>query len=75
MGAEQQLEVTGMERWQIYQRLQELEISCRCNSYGALFVNYSDAIAIAQVWSVARHVRMQRSELTQWLEQCWKRSR
>jgi hypothetical protein len=75
MGIEQQLEVTGMERWQIYQRLQELEISCRCNPYGALFVKYSDPMAIAQVWSVTRHVRMQRYELIQWLEQCWLRSR
>ncbi len=66
------LEIQGSDRWQIYHRLQELEIPCQCRSYEPLQVFVGSAIALVQVWSVTQHVRMSRLELVQLLNRCWK---
>jgi hypothetical protein len=68
---QQPVEVVGVDRWLIYRRLQELNIPCECHAYGPLTVECDSAITLLQLWSVLRHVRMQRTQLIEWLEQCW----
>lgn len=66
-----QIGFEGIDRWQVYQRLQELEIPCKCGSCQPLQIEVITPIAMLQVWSVLKHCRASRTELVQWLEQCW----
>lgn len=63
---------TALRRWQIYHRLRELEISCRCAAHQPLTVELNSAIAAIQLWSVAKQVATSRLELVDWLERCWR---
>lgn len=65
------VEVNGADRWQVYQRLQELAIECWCEPHQPLRVQLPHAIAAVQFWSVSRQVSASRQELAQWLERCW----
>ncbi len=65
------VEVTGSERWPVFQRLRELEIPCWCEPNQPLRVHLSDSHATVQFWSVSRQVYASRPELVLWLEQCW----
>jgi hypothetical protein len=66
------IEIQGVDRWQIYHRLQELGIPCQCRSHQPLQVFAGDATSIVQLWSVTQHVMMQRSKLVELLDRCWK---
>lgn len=69
------IEVNCEDRWQVYQRLQALDIPCQCAAYEPLRVQmYSVAMAI-QVWSVVRSVTVSRQTLAVWLEICWQLDR
>ncbi len=59
------------DRWQIYHRLTELEIPCKCSTGELLEVIVETPTAALQVWSVARQQLVQRSEMVNWLEQCF----
>jgi hypothetical protein len=63
--------VQCVDRWRVYYRLQELEISCHCGSYQPLMVEISSVAAIIQVWSVVKRTNTSRVELADWLETCW----
>lgn len=65
------VEVNGAERWEVYQRLQELAIECSCEPHQPLRVQLPTAMAAVQLWSVSRQVSAKRDELAQWLERCW----
>lgn len=65
------VEVNCSDRWQIYQRLQELAIPCWCSTNQPLRVHIVDATAAIQLWSVSRQVTMSRQDLMCWLERCW----
>jgi hypothetical protein len=65
-------EIQCSERWQIYRRLQELDIHCHCASYKPLKVEIRGAIAASQIWSVTRQFTASRQELIDWMESCWK---
>jgi hypothetical protein len=67
----QWLEVNGLERWSIYDRLRSLGIDCQCHIGQPLWVNVSSAQDLVQYWSVARHSIGFRSQLIHWLENCW----
>ncbi len=60
------------DRWQIYHRLQALDISCQCGTNKPLQVKVDDILTAIQLWSVAKQVTSPRRELIQWLNQCWK---
>lgn len=62
---------TNANRWQIYHRLQELGVPCRCESYLPLQVNPVSPSTVLQIWSVYRHTSAPRATLLQWLEGCW----
>ena len=58
------------DRWQVYFRLQELEIACQCKSYQPLLVDIQSVQSLVQLWSVVKRVSAPRSDLAQWLNQC-----
>jgi hypothetical protein len=65
-------EIHSPDRWQVYRRLQELGIDCRCASYQSLQVEINGAIAATQIWSVTRQFSAPRQELVDRLEACWR---
>ena len=60
------------DRWQIYHRLQALEIGCQCGANKPLEVQVDDIKTAIQLWSVAKQFTAPRYELVNWLNQCWK---
>lgn len=59
------------DRWQIYQRLQELMIPCWCLDDGSLQVKIDDPLIAIQVRSIIMQFTANRSQLLAWLEFCW----
>ncbi len=59
------------DRWQVYQRLQELHIPCSCLPDGLLQVEIRHGTDIAQLRSVIQQLTAPRGHLLTWLEQCW----
>ena len=67
----QVVEVSRTDRWQVYRRLQELEISCECQTNQALTVEIGSIAAAIQLWSVVRQLNGKRQDLIEALEECW----
>ena len=65
------VQVNWADRWQVYQRLQELAVPCRCATGQPLLVRISDVTAAVQLWSVLRQFTSCRQDLVWWLERCW----
>ncbi|MEA5564027.1 MULTISPECIES: Asr1405/Asl0597 family protein [unclassified Anabaena] len=57
------VEVNWLDRWQIYQRLQELDIPCWCEASQPLKVKISSPVAAIQLWSVIRQFTASRQDL------------
>ncbi len=66
--------VNWADRWQVYQRLQELGIICCCQTDQPLTVEISNSTAAIQVWSVIRRFIAPRQELISTLEDCWQQN-
>ncbi len=66
------VEVNWADRWQVYQRLQELAIPCWCDANQPLKVHIGDVAAAVQLWSVLRQITTPRQDLLCWLERCWR---
>ena len=66
------VDIKYTERWQIYRRLQELEIPCHCLTNQPLQVEINSPLAIAQLTYVVKQSTAPRSELIDRLENCWK---
>jgi hypothetical protein len=69
--AAQTLGVTGTERWEIYWRLQELNIPAQCVTDRPLSAQITSPAAAILVWSVVRRTTAPRRELVLWLHRCW----
>lgn len=67
----QAIAVKWADRWTVYQRLQELQIPCCCNTNRPLQVEIESPTAAIQLWSVVRQITTSRSELISWLNECW----
>ena len=67
----QMIEVNWADRWQVYQRLQELSIPCWCDTNQPLRVQIDDVASAVQLWSVLRQLTTPRQDLVHWLERCW----
>ena len=67
----QVVEVSRTDRWQVYRRLQELGIPCRCQTNQALIVEIGSIAAAIQLWSVVRQLNSKRQDLIEVLERCW----
>ncbi|MBR8828362.1 MAG: hypothetical protein DSM107014_10775 [Gomphosphaeria aponina SAG 52.96 = DSM 107014] len=70
-----EVKIKRAERWQVYYRLQELEIPCNCPSNQPLEVKADNATAAIQLWSVVKQITDSRFELVNWLERCWELNR
>lgn len=70
--SKQMLEVQCEDRWQVYHRLKELDIPCKCASYQPLNVQVDSVLTAVQLWSVVRQVTAPRWVLVQLLENCWR---
>ena len=66
------VEVSWADRWQVYQRLQELDIPCWCATEQPLRAHIADVAAAIQLWSVIRQLTASRQELVRTLERCWR---
>ena len=64
--------VQSSDKWQIYHRLQALDIFCQCRTNKPLQVKVDDIHAAIQLWSVAKQFTASRGELVHWLNRCWK---
>jgi hypothetical protein len=65
------VEVNWADRWQVYQRLQELGIPCWCQANQALTVEIDNPTTAVQFWSVTRQFTDDREDLIWTLEQSW----
>jgi hypothetical protein len=59
------------QRWEIYHRLQELNIPCACLSDGSLQVQLNNCIAAILLRSIVIQNTASRLSLINWLERCW----
>jgi hypothetical protein len=67
------VEIQAGDRWQIYRRLQELDISCQCEAHQPLRVEVEHGLDLIQLWSVIRQFDASRTENIEGLNRCWKR--
>jgi hypothetical protein len=65
------LGVSWTDRWQVYQRLRELDIPCNCEANQPLEVEIPNPTIAMQIWSVTRQFTASRQELIATLEGCW----
>ena len=72
--ARQIVKVDWADRWQAYQRLQELDIPCWCSTNQPLTVEINNPTAAVQLWSVMRQMTAVRQDLISTLEECWRNS-
>jgi hypothetical protein len=68
------LEVSWVDRWQVYKRLQELDINCWCEVEQPLRVHLKNANEAMQLESVLKQFTANRHELVQLLQRCWQPS-
>ncbi|MBW4644108.1 MAG: hypothetical protein KME23_14170 [Goleter apudmare HA4340-LM2] len=66
------VEVNWADRWQVYQRLQELDIPCWCQANQPLRVEIDNPTAAVQFWNVTRQFTATREDLIWTLEQSWR---
>ncbi|MEM1169707.1 MAG: Asr1405/Asl0597 family protein [Cyanobacteria bacterium P01_H01_bin.35] len=65
------LEVSCVDRWQVYRRLQELEIDCWCEAEKPLQVHIKNTNEATQLESVLKQFTAHRQELAKLLQSCW----
>lgn len=65
------LQIPLSERWLVYSRLQELNITCSCKEDGLLRVQINSCTAAILVRSIVMQILASRAELVDWLERCW----
>ena len=65
------LDTAWSDRWQLYRRLTELNIPCKCSTGKPLAVTVDTPTAAIQVWSVARQQLAGLSQLINWLDRCF----
>nr|WP_290223928.1 Asr1405/Asl0597 family protein [Trichocoleus desertorum] len=67
----QVIQVSRCDRWQAYQRLQELGVQCWCAGDGTLSVEVQTVGDAVQLRSVIQQLTGSRNELIDWLDLCW----
>lgn len=65
------VQVSWLDRWQVYKRLQELEIPCWCGVDQPLRAKVNTPKQAAQLASVLKQFSASRGELVKLLECCW----
>jgi hypothetical protein len=72
-GIHQVIEIDRTEKWQLYNRLQELQIDCQCAGDRPLIVQCRTVNDVIQLWSVVKQISSSRQQLVNWLQLCWKK--
>ncbi len=65
------VQIPRYQRWQIYHRLQELNIPCACLSDGSLQVQINNSVAAILLRSTVIQFTASRPSLIDWLQRCW----
>ncbi|MEA5593170.1 Asr1405/Asl0597 family protein [Rivularia sp. UHCC 0363] len=65
------VQIPRYQRWQIYHRLQELNIPCSCLSDGSLQVQINNSVAAILLRSTVIQFTASRPSLIDWLQRCW----
>lgn len=65
------VELDRVNRWNVYRRLQELDLVCECGSDRPLAVAIDTPAAALQVWGVVQAITRSKLTLTDHLERCW----
>lgn len=68
------VQVSFVDRWQVYYRLKELMIPCWCPADGSLRVEINNSLQAILLRSTVWQLMASRSELIDWLNRCWHRS-
>lgn len=63
--------LSAWDPWQVYHRLQALEIECKCSLHQPLQVRINGRNQLLKLWIVLRQVEVFRGSLIGWLETCW----
>ena len=66
------IDIDWADRWQVYQRLQELDIICVCETNQPLMVEIHNPTAAIQIWSVIQQFTASRQDLIRSIENCWR---
>ena len=64
------IEVKGIERWTVHNRLQELGIVSSCRIGEPLYATVNSPQEAIGIWSVAQLSRSSRKKLVSWLNLC-----
>ena len=65
------VELDRVSRWNVYGRLQELNMVCECGCDRPLTVTINTPADALLVWSVVQAVTLPKPSLTDHLERCW----
>ena len=65
------VELDRVNRWNVYHRLQDLDLICECSSDRPLAVAIETPATALQVWAVVQAVTRSKLSLTDHLERCW----
>ena len=65
------IDIGWADRWQVYQRLQELDIICICETNQPLMVEINNPTAAIQLWSVIQQFSASRQDLIENIENSW----
>lgn len=68
----QLVSISRSDRWQVYARLQELDIPCTCLSDGSFQAKIDTPLAALQLWSVIYQFTSSRHQLVEQLKRCWR---
>jgi hypothetical protein len=71
IGQKYVVDVNWADRWQVYQRLKELDIPCCCETNQPLQVEIANPLAFVQFWCVMRRFTACRQDLLSNLELSW----
>ncbi len=65
------IELDRMARWDVYLRLQELSMSCKCSLGIPLQVQVDSVAAAIQLWCVIQSCTAEKFSRRAHLERCW----
>ncbi len=65
------VELDRVSRWNVYRRLQELNMVCECGGDRPLTVAINTPADALLVWSVVQAVTLPKPALTDHLKRCW----
>ncbi|MEL7054269.1 MAG: Asr1405/Asl0597 family protein [Cyanobacteria bacterium J06634_6] len=63
--------VSCEDRWQVFHRLQALDIDCQCGGFKPLKVSLKTPTEALQLWSIVRRVSAPRQVLIDSIQQSW----